>query len=113
MKKLSFESEKLKAYILETYPDAEGDEVFLAVMGAGLEARDLAAKAAAVIEREGLTVQGDRGNTKAHPLCAVVRDQRAQFLAAMKQLDLRDDPEPKRLGRPTDFDRFRAGKAIK
>ena len=113
MKKSSAKSEKLRLYILENYPDAVGDEVFAAVLEAGLESRDMATKAMAVIEKEGLTVQGDRGNIKSHPLCAVVRDQKAQFLAAMKQLDLRDDLEPKRIGRPTEFERFKAGKVIR
>ena len=42
----------------------------------------------AQVQKDGPTVQGDRGGVKAHPLIAAARDARGQFLAALKQLGL-------------------------
>jgi len=45
-----------------------------------------------VLAEEGLTIETGTGSRKAHPCIAVERDARAQFLVALRQLDL--DLEP-------------------
>ena len=57
-----------------------------------MEAMDLMHEAQAVIDKEGLTVKGDRGQIKAHPLLATIRDSRAQFLMGLKHLNLDIEP---------------------
>lgn len=87
------------------------DEASLSVLEAALESYDLFHAAQAVVDLEGLTVQGDRGGTKAHPLLGVIRDQRNQFLRAMALLHLDlAGIEQKPVGRPTEFDRYQKGK---
>jgi hypothetical protein len=54
----------------------------------GLLSHQLAREAQAAVEREGLTVDGVSGQSKAHPLLSVVRDHRAAWLAAVKTLGL-------------------------
>jgi len=111
MKKLSPEAEKLRTSILSQF--TFDDDAALAILETGLRALDLMNAAQKVVDKDGLTVQGDRGGVKAHPLLAVIRDQRAQFMAAVKQLRLNiDDGEIRKPGRPTSFERFRAGKGI-
>ncbi len=74
----------------------EGGEAILEAMWS---AWDLWQEAQAVVDREGLTVPGDRGGCKAHPLTATIRDARSQYLLALKMLNL--DLEPiKAVGRP-------------
>jgi len=53
-----------------------------------------------IINEEGLTIQDRFGQTKAHPLCAVIRDARAQKLAALKALNLDLEPLRDGPGRP-------------
>ncbi len=107
---LSDAAQALKNAILERN-NFDDDEAGLALLDAGLRAHDLEIEALAIVTREGLTVRGDRGGTKAHPLLAVVRDQRAQFMAAMKMLGLLEaNTEPKSVGRPTDFQLHLKGK---
>jgi hypothetical protein len=110
MKKLSDESENLKSKILEQF--VFQDDASLEILQTGLEARDLYHEAQEQVDMDGLTVSGDRGGCKAHPLLAVIRDQRAQFLAAMKLLLHLDVAgiESQGPGRPSDYDRFKAGK---
>lgn len=94
MKILSQEASDLKAGLLKEYDIS--DEAGLAILNTAMEAFDLMHDAQAVIDAQGLTVAGDRGNLKAHPLLNVVRDSRAQFLMALKHLNL--DLEPLRPG---------------
>jgi len=112
MKPLSYKAKKLKKSILEQF--VFEDDASLAILDTGLRAYDLLREAQDQVDREGLTVLGDRGGTKAHPLLQVIRDQRAQFLASLKALRLDVDQEPsKPVGRPTDHELFlkRKGKA--
>jgi len=52
-----------------------------------------------IVAIDGLTVTDRFGQIKSHPLCSVIRDSRAQKLAALKALNL--DLEPiKPIGRP-------------
>ena len=95
--KLSKEAKKIQDAILKEYDI--NDEAGLAILKTGMESYDLMQKSQKIVERDGLTVAGDRGGIKAHPLLAVIRDSRGQFLMALKHLNL--DLEPvKGIGRP-------------
>lgn len=95
--KLSKEALKIKNAILSEY-DIQ-DEAGLAILQSAMEAYDLLQQSQKVVDAEGLTVSGDRGGIKAHPLLAVIRDSRGQFLMGLKHLNL--DVEPlKSVGRP-------------
>jgi hypothetical protein len=100
--RLSSAARALKVACEEQF--AGWDEAKRAIFLEGLEARDIEKKCIKIVEKEGFTVPGDRGGTKAHPLLAVIRDSRAQFLMAMKMLKLNvDETGQKAPGRPTDF----------
>ena len=105
--KLSTTTRKLKADILREYDFS--DSAKLAILNTGLEAFEMMQKAIKLVETEGYTTKGDRGNIKAHPLMAVIRDCRSQFLGAMKQLKLDIDEEAAATapGRPTAYDRYK------
>lgn len=60
----------------------------LAILQAGMEARDRYLDARARLEKEGMTIEDRWGQVKINPLCTVERDARAQFMQAMKILDL-------------------------
>jgi len=97
MKKLSKEATKLKNGILKEYDIT--DKAGVAILKTAIEAFELMHSATAEIDKDGLTVKGDRGQVKAHPLLSVIRDSRAAFLAGLKALQL--DLEPiKGIGRP-------------
>ena len=88
---------KIRNAILKEYDIV--DDAGQAILQTGMEAYDLMQKAQEQVDRDGLTVAGDRGGIKAHPLLACIRDSRAQFLMALKHLNL--DIEPiKQMGRP-------------
>jgi P27 family predicted phage terminase small subunit len=70
------------------------------VLRAGLEAHDRMRAAQKAIEKDGATVMDRWGQVKAHPLLSVERDARAQFMAAMKQLNFDLEPLRDRNGRP-------------
>jgi hypothetical protein len=71
----------------------------LAILRTAIDAFDRMKKAKAQIDVEGMAIKDKWGQLKAHPLCAVERDSRSQFLAALKQLNF--DIEPlKAIGRP-------------
>lgn len=115
-KQLSPEAEKLRKAILGQY-DFSDDPAGTAVLDSALCAWDLCRAAQEQIDLEGLTVAGDRGQTKAHPCAAILRDQRAQFFAGMKllKLDLSAVEQGHQAGpgRPTDFELYkkRGGRA--
>ena len=99
MKKLSKQATKLKKGILKEYDIT--DEAGLAILQTAMEAYDAMHEALKVVDADGMTVQGDRGNIKAHPLLSVIRDSRAQFLMAIKHLNLDLEPLNNRPGRPS------------
>ena len=72
----------------------------LAILKAGLEAKDLAEACRRKIEKEGLTITDRFGIEKPHPLLAAERDARAQWLAALKALNLDIEPLKAGPGRP-------------
>ncbi len=107
--KLSDKAQKLKKSILEQFEF--GDDASLAILDAAMEAFDLKHSAMAVVQAEGMTVQGDRGGVKAHPLLATIRDAQSQFLSAMKQLKLETDNTATRgPGRPTYWEQAKKNK---
>lgn len=109
LKKLSSKARKLRKGILEQF--VFEDDASLAILDTAVRAFDLMNEAQAVVDEEGLTVQGDRGGVKAHPLLQVIRDQRAQFLAALKSLKLDiETGEGNGPGRPTDFEFRKKGR---
>jgi P27 family predicted phage terminase small subunit len=76
------------------------DEAGKVILQTGLEAFDRMRSAQAQIEKDGQTTTDRFGQVKAHPLLAIERDARAQFLAALKQLNLDLEPLRDRPGRP-------------
>ena len=99
MKKLSKESEKMKKSFRKQYSISDDyGEVLLQTAG---EAKDIMDKAQAQVDVEGLTVAGDRGGIKPHPLLTVIRDSRSQFLMALKALNIDLEPLRDRPGRPS------------
>jgi len=95
MKKLSKEATKLKNSLAKEYDI--GDEAGRLLLQTAFEAYDEFQDAKVIVDRDGLTVRGDRGGIKSHPLLSVIRDARGQFLMALKALNL--DLEPLRDGR--------------
>jgi len=84
--KLSDEAQKLKDSIIQEF-GIEGP-ADLAILNAAIGAFNLMREAEELLARDGLTVQGDRGGTKANPAAAVLRDARSGFYAGMKALKL-------------------------
>jgi hypothetical protein len=72
----------------------------LSVLTLAARARDTAAAAKAIIDREGMMTTDRFGCAKAHPAVAVERDARAQMLAALKALHLDLEPLRDSPGRP-------------
>ena len=95
--RLSERAKKLKDSIKKEYDIT--DEAGLAILDTACEALDLMRKSQKVVDRDGLTVTGDRGQIKAHPLLSIIRDSRAQFLMALKHLNLDLEPLRDRPGR--------------
>ena len=97
-KGLSAEAKRLWRLLLEEYAieDAGG----LAVLSTGLEAFDRMRLAQKAIAKDGMTVTDRFGQAKAHPLLTVERDSRAQWMAALKALNLDLEPLHDRPGRP-------------
>lgn len=90
MKKLSRQANKLKAAIIKDYQIT--DEAGLAILQTAMECFDEFHAAKKVVDEQGLTIFGSRNQRIAHPLLAIIRDSRAQFLMALKHLNL--DLEP-------------------
>jgi len=63
-------------------------DVATAVLASALEAHQRARECREAIDRDGMTIAGRDGQTKVHPLLAVERDARAQWLAGIKALGL-------------------------
>ena len=98
MIKLSRQAKKLKKSLIKEYQiDDPGG---LAILQTGLEAFDRAAEARQAIDTDGMTIIDRFGIKKPHPLLACERDARAQFLQAIKQLNLDIEPLKDRSGRP-------------
>ena len=66
-------------------------QAFTDAFSAELDAMD-------IVKTDGLTIQDRFKQIKAHPLCSVIRDARAQKLAALKALNLDLEPLKNRPG---------------
>ena len=64
------------------------------------EALDTALEAQRVLDDQGITIKDRFGAIKSHPLCAVLRDARAQVYMGVKSLNLDIMPLNDRVGRP-------------
>lgn len=76
------------------------DAAGLALLLTACEALDRMAAARRVIEAEGEVIKDRYGQSKVHPACALEKDSRNGFLAAMRALHLEIGP-PRPVGRPT------------
>ena len=70
------------------------------ILRSGLRALDQAMAAESAIGEQGQVTTDRFGQLRAHPLLPVARDFRAQYVAAIKALNL-SIGEPAKLGRPT------------
>ncbi len=77
-----------------------GDEAGRLILMTAMEAFDRMRQAQAVLAKDGLVVTDRFAQKKAHPLCTVERDSRAQMLAALKALNLDVEPLRNTPGRP-------------
>jgi P27 family predicted phage terminase small subunit len=95
---LSQEARKFWRKIADEY--AIDDDAGMLVLTTAFEAHDRMREAQRKIAEDGTTVMDRFGQVKAHPLLPVERDARAQFLAALRQLNLDLEPLQDRPGRP-------------
>jgi hypothetical protein len=72
--------------IFEDY--AQTTRLAVNILHNGLLSHQLAREAQEAVERDGMTVDGVSGQTKAHPLLATIRDNRAAWFSAVKILGL-------------------------
>ena len=77
-----------------------GDDAGRLILMTALEAFDRMREAQAVLTLDGLTIKDRFDQVKAHPLCVVERDNRAQMLSALKALNLDIEPLRDGPGRP-------------
>ena len=97
-KNFSTEARKIWGQLVGDY--GIHDSAGLAILKTGLEAYDRAASARKAIDDDGMTIKDRFGAPKPHPLLACERDARAQWLAALKLLNLDLEPLRDRPGRP-------------
>lgn len=76
--------------------DAYGRKILLTA----LEAHQRMRKAREKIDADGMMIVDRFGQQKPHPLLTVERDQRAQFMAALKMLNIDLLPNHPSVGRP-------------
>jgi len=96
--KFSREGRKLKKNILSEFDIL--DRGGLEILDRAIESFCRMREAEAIIDTEGLTVKNRFGETKEHPALNTERKARAQFLLAIKQLNLDVEPPNHRIGRP-------------
>src|SRR5215472_4518518 len=94
---LSERSQAIYRDLATTYAihDAGGIQVLLS----GLKSLDEAFACEAQIDTDGRVIRDRWGQPKAHPLCAVARDARSAWQAALRSLNLAIGTPPK-TGRP-------------
>lgn len=68
----------------------------LAILQTACEALTSMRKMEKIVSDEGISSKDRFGQIKAHPLLAMIRDCRSQYLAALKQLNLDLEPLSKR-----------------
>lgn len=80
----------------------------VSILTAATEAWDRCTSAREAIEKDGGPVIKDRfDQLKPHPACAIERDSRAQFISAIKSLNLDIEPLRAGPGRPTQAETWR------
>lgn len=84
---LSLDGKALWTRILTDWPGIE-DAAHLAILHAGIEAWERAARCRRQIDEDGEVVLDRFDQRKPHPLLAAERDSRSQFLTAIKTLGL-------------------------
>ena len=96
--KISNKGKKLKKSILSEFDIS--DRGGLEILDRAIESFCRMRAAEELIDREGLTVLNRFGEKKEHPALNTERKARAQFLLAIKQLNLDVLPPNHRIGRP-------------
>jgi hypothetical protein len=92
--RLSRESRALERHLVAEY--SISDAAGLAILRVAMEALDRMRACQRQIAADGATSRDRFNQVKGHPLLAVERDARAQYLAALKQMSF--DVEPLRAG---------------
>lgn len=77
-----------------------GDDAGRLILMTAMEAFDRMRQAQAVLATDGLSIKDRFDQIKAHPLCVVERDCRAQMMAALKALNFDIEPLRDGPGRP-------------
>lgn len=98
-KHLKPDGRKLFRDVVSEY--AIDDAAGLALLTTASECLDRMRAAQDAIEAQGEVVTDRYGQTKVHPACALEKDARNGFLAALKQLNLDLEPLRDRPGRPS------------
>lgn len=93
-KHLSAESKKLFKYIVESF-ELEEYHIHLLIMAC--EARDRGKQARKSIERHGLTTVDKYGQVKMRPEVQIERDSRISFARLIRELNLSEEPDEKRI----------------
>ncbi len=76
---------ELLAMLVESYNIRDGAGLLLAQSAA--QAFDMALQAEAILSRDGLVIEGERG-PRAHPATSISRDSRTRLLSALTKLHL-------------------------
>ena len=97
-KNLSSEAKAIWRRLVSAYGIA--DEGGFEILRTGLEAHDRMRGVQRQIAADGATFTDRFGQVKSHPLLSVERDSRAQYLAALKALNLDLEPLRDKPGRP-------------
>jgi P27 family predicted phage terminase small subunit len=95
---LNKEARQLWRRIIDEYQIDDG--AGLAILRTACETLTVMREAEKTVKTDGLTVRDKFKQVKGHPLLPMIRDSRAQYLAALKQLNLDLEPLRDRPGRP-------------
>jgi len=98
MEKIKKEAKKLKKSILSEFDIS--DRGGLEILDRAIESFSRMREAQAIVDEEGLTITNRFNEKKEHPALNTERKARAQFLLAIKQLNLDILPPNHRIGRP-------------
>ena len=98
MMKLTDEAQRLKDGFLAEFDIT--DRAGLEILDRAVESFSRMREAEAILERDGLTVLNRFGEVREHPALNTERKARAQFLLAVKQLNLDVLPPNHNIGRP-------------
>ena len=96
--KITREAKKLRKGILTEFDIS--DRGGLEILDRAIESFCRMKQAEAILDKEGLTFLNHFGEVKEHPAVNMERKARAQFLLAIKQLNLDVLPPNHKIGRP-------------